>query len=75
MSSAHLFRGFTKSNAWIFILLAAIVPAQSFAAKWSNQFVEFEMPPQWSCSLEGAEWVCQSMNEEKKRDAIIVLAA
>lgn len=50
-------------------------PTLGFAAKFSNQFVEFELPPQWSCTLEGAEWVCQSSVEAKKRDAIIVLAA
>ena len=47
----------------------------SQAAKFANQFTEFELPPQWQCNLEGAEWVCQSANEAKKRDAIIVLAA
>lgn len=47
----------------------------AFAAKFANQFVEFELPPQWQCNLEGAEWVCQSTAETKKRDAIIVLAA
>ena len=60
-------------------LLAAIglclVPAGAWAGKWANQFVEFELPPQWECHLEGAEWVCQSTNDQKKRDAIIVLAA
>ncbi|MBI3534980.1 MAG: hypothetical protein HY072_05795 [Deltaproteobacteria bacterium] len=45
------------------------------AAKFANQFVEFELPPQWQCNLEGAEWVCQSAIESKKREAIIVLAA
>lgn len=47
----------------------------SYAAKFANQFTEFELPPQWQCNLEGAEWVCQSTNDAKKRDAIIVLAA
>ena len=47
----------------------------SFAAKFANQFSEFELPPQWQCNLEGAEWVCQSTNDTKKKDAIIVLAA
>src|ERR1700727_1970307 len=47
----------------------------SFASKFANQFIEFELPPQWQCNLEGAEWVCQSADENKKRDAIIVLAA
>lgn len=47
----------------------------SEAAKFANQFVEFELPPQWQCNLEGAEWVCQNPQEEKMREAIIVLAA
>ena len=48
----------------------------SWALKFSNQFVEFELPNvKWNCALEGAEWVCQSNDEHKKRDAIIVLAA
>jgi hypothetical protein len=60
----------------IALALAVLVsPTLSHAAKFANQFVEFELPPQWQCNLEGAEWVCQSLNEQKKRDAIIVLAA
>lgn len=55
--------------------LAAFAAAPVQAAKFANQFVEFELPPQWQCNLEGAEWVCQSTNEERKRDAIVVLAA
>ncbi|NBU20054.1 hypothetical protein EBS43_01375 [bacterium] len=51
------------------------LPQLSYAAKFANQFAEFELPPQWQCNLEGAEWVCQSTSEDKKRDAVIVLAA
>jgi hypothetical protein len=47
----------------------------ALAAKFSNQFTEFELPPQWQCHLEGAEWVCQSEDATKTRDAIVVLAA
>lgn len=47
----------------------------AFAVKFANQFTEFELPPRWQCNLEGAEWVCQNSVEEKKREAIIVLAA
>jgi hypothetical protein len=50
-----------------------LTPSQ--AAKFANQFAEFELPPQWQCNLEGAEWVCQSTVESKKREAIIILAA
>ncbi len=61
-------------------MLTAAVCAMFFshpahAAKFANQFIEFELPPQWSCNLEGAEWVCQNTDDLKKRDAIIVLAA
>lgn len=57
-------------------LCASIFLSQpSFAIKFSNQFTEFELPPRWQCALEGAEWVCQSTDDTKKRDAIIVLAA
>ena len=55
--------------------LLMAIPSTVFASKFANQFTEFELPPQWQCNLEGAEWVCQSVNEAKKRDAIIVLAA
>lgn len=57
------------------LITASLLPVESYAAKFANQFAEFELPPQWQCSLEGAEWVCQSTNDGKKRDAIIVLAA
>lgn len=56
-------------------LAFSLPPQAAYAGKFANQFVEFELPPQWQCNLEGAEWVCQSTNEQKKRDAIIVLAA
>ena len=52
-----------------------LCPQLTYAAKFANQFAEFELPPQWQCNLEGAEWVCQNTSEDKKRDAVIVLAA
>ena len=61
--------------AMIGIMAGVFIPTASFASKFANQFCEFELPPQWQCNLEGAEWVCQSTDEKKKRDAIIVLAA
>lgn len=58
-----------------FMLSFLVGSTQGYAAKFANQFIEFELPPQWQCTLEGAEWVCQSTNDAKKKDAIIVLAA
>lgn len=66
------------TKTWMIATLgmaAVAFSAPAHAAKFANQFAEFELPPQWSCNLEGAEWVCQSADESKKRDAIIVLAA
>jgi hypothetical protein len=59
------------------IVLAALIFSQSaFAAKFANQFVEFELPTNWVCLLEGTEWVCQNQQDaDKKKDAIIILAA
>ena len=65
----------TKLNLTAAFLLISLLGPSAWAAKFANQFTEFELPPQWSCNLEGAEWVCQSADENKKRDAIIVLAA
>jgi len=62
--------------AALFIVSTVISPINSaWAAKWANQFTEFELPPSWACNLEGAEWVCQNTDEAKKKEAIIVLAA
>lgn len=63
-----------RSAIIIFICLGGGFSAQ--ASKFANQFVEFELPSGWVCILEGAEWVCQNQqNQEKKKEAIIVLAA
>lgn len=60
----------------LLILLAlALTGTPAFAKTFSNNFIEFQLPEKWDCQLDGTEWVCQSVDEAKKRDAIIVLAA
>lgn len=60
----------------IYLALALLLlPSFAQAKTFANQFVEFQLPPKWDCQLDGTEWVCQSEDEQKKRDAIIVLAA
>lgn len=56
---------------WIF---TSIVP-NSFAKRFSNEYSEFQLPQGWECALEGSEWVCQSVNPERKKEAIIILVA
>ena len=57
----------------IAITLLLALPAQ--AKRFSSQYTEFELPPNWSCILKGAEWVCQSENKDRQKEAIIVVAA
>lgn len=47
----------------------------AFAKRFTSAFCEFELPPGWECALEGTEWVCQSDNADRKKEAIIILAA
>jgi hypothetical protein len=64
---------FSKTLAFASLLSLSAPFAQ--AAKFSNQFTEFELPPGWTCNLEAAEWVCQNLDPAKSKEAIIVLAA
>ena len=55
--------------------LMIMLSTSAFAKRFSNQYTEFELPTGWSCALEGTEWVCQSSDANRKKEAIIILAA
>lgn len=59
----------------IFFAIAMITSTNVFSKTFNSQFSEFELPNGWDCSLEGSEWVCQSENKDRKKEAIIILAA
>ena len=59
----------------ILIALTMIASANVYAKTFTSQFSEFELPNGWECALEGSEWVCQSDNKDRKKEAIIILAA
>ncbi len=59
----------------LFIVFTLITASNAWAKRFANQFCEFELPQGWVCALEGSEWVCQSETEERKKEAIIILAA
>lgn len=61
----------TKNFLLTFILLNSVAWAKPFA----SGFCEFELPPGWSCSIEGTDYVCQSETPDRKKEAIIILAA
>jgi hypothetical protein len=53
----------------------AIFSLSAFGKTFSNQYIQFELPNGWQCSIEGSEWVCQSENKDRRKEAIIILAA
>ena len=57
------------------ILLCLVFSSVLWAKRFANQYCQFELPSGWECSLEGTEWVCQSTNKERRKEAIIILAA
>lgn len=59
------------------LLFIVIFSLPAHAKVFSNQYVSFELPPNWNCKLEkpGAEWICVSHLEKQSKEAIIVLTA
>jgi hypothetical protein len=63
------------SKKIIFLLIFIFSIVQVSAKRFTSQYTEFELPAGWACALEGTEWVCQSTNAQRKKEAIIILAA
>ncbi len=59
----------------LIVFSLCLMTSNVFAKTFSSQFSEFELPNGWDCALEGSEWVCQSENKDRKKEAIIILAA
>jgi len=45
------------------------------AKKFSNAYMEFDIPDDWHCKAEGGQHVCQAINPEKRKEAIVVMAS
>src|SRR4051812_11534159 len=59
----------------LFLTITLLFGTEAFAKRFASKYCEFELPPQWECALEGSEYVCQSENADRKKEAIIILAA
>lgn len=62
----------TKLFVFIFAVLSC---ALAHGKVFSNSYISFQLPPNWSCKVAGTEWVCRSSNNEQAKQAIIVLTA
>lgn len=61
-----------KYLAWSMLFF---ITTAAHSKRFANGYTEFELPAGWQCVIEGSEWVCQSENEDRKKEAIIILAA
>ncbi|MBY0313922.1 MAG: hypothetical protein K2Q26_00250 [Bdellovibrionales bacterium] len=60
---------------YIAFLVGLIFSFNAHAKLFSNSYVSFQLPPNWSCKVAGTEWVCRSSVGEDAKQAIIVLTA
>jgi hypothetical protein len=58
-----------------FLIVILLISVNSYAKKFTNTYIEFEMPDYWACQPEGGQHVCQHINPEQKKEAIIVMAS
>ena len=55
------------------LIFTLVGTSSSYGKKFSNNYIEFELPNGWSCNKSGLDWYCQSLNQERKKEAIIIL--
>ena len=58
-----------------YLMVALLISTMAYSKSFTSEFLEFQLPRGWECQLEGSEWVCQSSVDQKKKEAIIILAA
>lgn len=61
-----------RISIWMLMFAFAF---SAHAKRFANGYAEFELPQGWQCAIEGSEWVCQSENKDRQKEAIIILAA
>ena len=66
---------FLKSAIVVLLVVAVIPVTASAKKKYVTSFVEFDLPDTWQCSQEGGQHVCQPINPEQRKEAIIVMAS
>jgi hypothetical protein len=60
-----------RSLLMLAMLALASVPAE--ARRFENSYVSFDLPDDWSCSLEDTEWVCRPPLDAQGRSALVVI--
>ena len=62
--------------AFISLFIVSVLPSTLEAKKkFVNSYVEFDLPDTWQCAQEGGQHVCQPINPDQRKEAIIVMAS
>lgn len=64
-----------SSVGLLFLAFSLLICHTAEAKRFRNAYVSFDLPPNWNCKLEGAEWVCENDYSKKQKEAIIILTA
>jgi len=64
-----------RSNLIAVSVILSVLSLSASAKTFSNQYIQFDLPAGWECAIEGSEWVCQSENKDRRKEAIMILAA
>ena len=64
-----------STTSCVILVMFTLFTGEAFGKTFSNQYIQFDLPSGWQCSIEGSEWVCQSENKDRRKEAIIILAA
>lgn len=61
----------------IFIIGLCLLGPFAHAKKFRNSYIEFELPPRWTCQSEHTEWICRNsiIKKELKKQAVIIFTA
>ena len=59
----------------LLLIISVFMVQPIFAKKFANTYLEFNIPDTWHCKPEGGQHICQPINPEQRREAIIVMAS
>lgn len=60
---------------FLVLLFTALCCIGAGAKKFSNSYIEFDMPDNWLCRAEGGQHICQPASPTQSKEAIVVMAA
>ncbi|MBN1113910.1 MAG: hypothetical protein JXA66_01080 [Oligoflexia bacterium] len=62
-------------KGFLIIPVAFLLISGAEAKKFANSYIEFDMPDTWNCKPEGGQHICQPVNPEQRKEAIVVMAS